>query len=347
VSTVGAATLTHLIEVESARRGLTKDEMVICLAKAMEMAYARRGDHVQVETSENTESGELTMTVRKMSLQNGVTVEHSVRTPLIPNHEDLARAVEIFREDLRRINPWMLTLARVLAVNPDHYLIECTDPQFDKQVAVLPKQLSGDTPLKKLQEIYVVAQPWRAEKISGTEAWTQIQAPLIASRVASQLFVQLLKKYCDMDVVAAVMSGGVMLVTPPGVDIKLLIAAQSQVLNLLKTATGATRIFVAPMGKNPDPLWRLINTVCRVTGLKYPSQFRISQPQNADKPDWIVFVGKENLAKFIGHHGQNLYFIMYLSGMQFQCRERKVSYKARTEIKPGAQASVAQVQNAA
>jgi hypothetical protein len=320
--------LTHLIETESARRGLHKDEMVLCIANAITAVYARRGDHVSVEIN-NSENGGISMLVRKITLQQEHAVETTIRSPLIPSPEDLAQAVELFREQLRKGNPWVLTEARILAVNPDHYLVECADPSFENKVAVLPLSKAGNKSLVKGQLMYCVAQPWRPEKLSGLEPWAQVDAPLIASRTDRQLFSQLIKKYFKMDVDVAVMSGGVMLITAPGTDIQPLIANDGQPLEELKKATGMDRIFVAPMGKNPEHLQRLRSAVMRVTGLRYPSQFRLSPPKDEERPSWVVYVQQDEVARFIGRGGQNLFFIMYLSGLQFKHKGRVLEQKSR------------------
>ena len=77
----GGITLTHLIEVESARRGLTKNEMVLCIAEAIKTTYARRGHYVSVEIVENPESGDLSMNVRKLVFESGSTVGKLVLRP--------------------------------------------------------------------------------------------------------------------------------------------------------------------------------------------------------------------------------------------------------------------------
>lgn len=321
MKTRGRATLLSLMEMESARRGLSRAEMIDCLVKAIEQTYARRGFHVQVEIDQADDKGELKMTVRKMLVQGGDTVELTVRDILIPTQEDLALAVEELRETIRRRNPWQLCEATVLTINDDHYLVECKNGYGSGQIAVLPKANAGNK-LEKSQLIVCVVQPFRAEKVSGVQHWMTVDAPLVASRTDRQLIIQMVELYFGMRVDAAVISSAAMIITPPGMSIAKLIDTKEQPLSLIKQATGLERVFVGPLGANMEPKARIQNAVRNVTGLKYPSEFRISEPKGQDAPLWRVFVATGKLGRFIGREGQNLFFIMILSGLQFDYLER-------------------------
>lgn len=328
------ASLLALINVESARRGLSRVEMIDCLSKAVVATYARRGFHVQVEIDQSNLEEGLKMIVRKMLVQGGDTVEQTVRDILIPTQEDLAVAVQELRAAQRKLNPWALCEAKVLSVFDDHYLVEPTNGFGCGQVAVLPKAHAGSK-LEKNENIMCVAQPFRAEKVTGLQPWMTIQAPLIASRIDRQLIIQMVHVYFDMTVDAAVISGAAMIITPPGKSISALISKENKALDVIKAATGLTRVFVGPMGARHEPRFRLQNAVHNVTGLKFPKDFRVSEPKDDARPSWRVYVATGQLGRFIGRDGQNLFFVMYLSGMQFDYLERPMWSKQDREAKGG------------
>ncbi len=326
--------LLHLLDTESARRGLTRADMVECFKLAITENFRRRGKIVVV-TVDDTE-GQAVISAVETVLTGGPQAmyrEMHFIPPFTP--EMLAESIEGYVASRLEASPWFLVETTVVQREADHYLLEVAHSPFgasaadahtrhEGQLAVLPRKSVAQRDGFKIGEaIWVVVKANVRTSIDGgyAEAWRNVQAPLVASRTESEFLARMAYQLLNEPVQAMIHTDRGILIFPQGKDLAPLLGDNCRYKNMLQRLTGLERLAVARQTNAPVAHKRLIHAIREVAGLKYQVDYKLGCADPAKLP--VIYTRPESVKRLVGVGGHNLFFIKCVCGFQFEIKAGK------------------------
>ncbi len=314
--------LQHVLDTESARRGLTRAEMIECICDAIRENFKRRGKLVNV-TVDDTEDQAVISAVETILTGASQAMYREVKfiPPFSP--ELLAECIEHHLALKQKSQRWALAEAKVVRCADDHYLIEVlstSNPQseLEGQIAVLPhKSVAEDDGFRQGDVIWTVVRSYMHGSIDGDymDAWRNVEAELIASRTESEFLALMAYKMLNEPVHCVIHTSRGILIFPPGHDLQPLLGNEGKYKNMLQRLTGLKRLAVARQPAAPEVHKRLIHTIREVANLKYSKDYLLGTSDPNELPK--IYVSPNVVKRFVGTSGHNLFFIKCVSGIEF------------------------------
>jgi hypothetical protein len=318
---------SHFVDVEAARRGMTREEIFQCLARTVEEHYRHKGRIVTIAVDESDTAAVLAG--RELAVRDG----QGVWLPL-PNVEEpplwlMQERVEAFLEERRRAARWTLVRAQCKGLEDDYALVEIADdlqPDLAGQVAVLPRSrwATRDAFDARAPARWMVVCEHFPEAVDGGHQWRGLSVPWLASRVEAALVAGVAQHYfqAPFEFGAAYHGAAAMLVCPAESDfLATIIGDKGERVAKLKQLLGLDRLCVARASRAADELGRLRSAVKHVVGLREheflvePPMARPALPAKEETPLPCIVVPEEHAPRLVGKNGCNLYFVRKLSGV--------------------------------
>lgn len=330
--------LLHLLDTESARRGLTRADMIECFKLAITENFRRRGKIVDVTVDDS--DGEAVISAVETVLTGAPQAMYrEVRfiPPFSP--ELLSDCIEDYVATRLQQTEWILTETKVVLRAEDHYLLEVSHPQssagvgdkgrqFHGQLAVLPmRSVTKRDSFRVGEAVWAIVKENVRTNIDGgyAEAWRNVQAPLIASRTESEFLTRMAFHLLDEPVTAVIHTDRGILIFPSDQNLQPLLSDNGKYKNMLQSLTGLERLAVARRPSSPLVHKRLIHAVREVAGLKYQHDFKLGCADPTKLP--VIYTNPQSVKRLVGTGGHNLYFIKCVAGFQF---EIKASFNMKT-----------------
>lgn len=314
--------LLHIIDVESQKRGLNREDMMKCIKTALEVNFRKRGRLVTVYIDDT--EGLAQVSVQEMILTGGARAMYR-EVKFIPAIDPtiLEECVEEFIARSQASHQWTLALAKIVAINDDHYITEIQDTPAltvkQNQMAVLPyaSVSKSDRKLPKSTTLWVVIKKFVHTKIEGghNQAWEDSTAEFLASRNEREFLALIVYQFLSLRCDCVVHTSKGLLIFPHGTEISPLLANKGQVQKQIAQLAGLERLAIVRRSDAIEPDKRLIHAIKNVTQLKYGVDFKIG----AANPEFLprVYIRNQVAPKFIGAGGSSLYFIKTVANLEF------------------------------
>ncbi len=314
--------LLHIIDVESQKRGLNRDDMMKCIKTALEVNFRKRGRLVTVYIDDT--EGLAQVSVQEMILTGGGRAMYR-EVKFIPalDPKILEECVDEFIARSQASHQWTLALAKIVAVNDDHYLAEIQDTPAltvtQSEMAVLPYSnvAKGDRKLPKSTTLWVVIKKFVHTKVEGghNHPWEDSTAKYVASRNEGEFLALIVYQFLSLRCDCVVHTSKGLLIFPHGTEISPLLANKGQVQKQIAQLAGLERLAIVRRSDATEPDKRLIHAIKNVTQLKYGVDFKIG----AANPEFLprVYIRNQVAPKFIGAGGSSLYFIKTVANLEF------------------------------
>lgn len=278
----------------------------------------RQGRTVHVSVDPNSNSAPWQVIEARDTLSGLVWVPVLDVRP--PNADAFQREVEAYVRSKETNRRWWLAQCRILAVEPNHYLIEIAkcddDTELLNKMAVLPvnRAGAGADSFEKDDLVWTVVKRKDTARYDGAEEWQNIPADYLASRTDSIFLRMLIKAYWHIDVKADINSNSGIVVAPMGCEIGTIIGPKGQYISQLKTLTGLKRIVVIRSVDDKRPDLKLSSAVRQITEIE---GVKVRAPIK-DSEEWRLVVKSKDAKTFIGANGTNLRFIAFATGLKFR-----------------------------
>ncbi|BDT74062.1 hypothetical protein os4_36150 (plasmid) [Comamonadaceae bacterium OS-4] len=316
--------LEQLLDSLSEQRGLSKEELVVCIKEAIVESFRLRGRVVTVEVEDIHK--EARISVEETVLTGGARPHYrevSLIPPVAP--ELLATIIEEHQQRKAANRIWSLAESRVVNVQEDHYLVELINAvdcnEAVNKMAVLPRRhCNQDDQFRTGQNIWVAIKPLDPTplEVGYSEAWRDIQAPYIATRAESNFLTLMAIQMLGEAVQGVIHTSRGILIFPAGTDIQPLLADGSKHKNILQSLCGLSRLAIARRSPREQVDKKLIHAINEVAGLKYGVDYKIG----AEDPNQLprVYVSHEKASRLVGVGGHNLFFIKCVVQVAFDLK---------------------------
>lgn len=316
--------LEQLLDSLSASRGLSKEELVVCIKEAIVETFRLRGRVVTVEVEDVQK--EARISVEEMILTGGSRPfyrEVSLVPPVPPDL--LAEIIEEHQQRKAANHTWSLSETRVVNVQNDHYLLELIGPvdcpDAEGKMAVLPRRhCNQEDAFSQGDNIWVAFKPQAAMPLDGgyVEGWRNVQAPYLATRAESNFLTLMAVQMLGEAVQGVIHTSRGILIFPAGTDIQPLLAESGKHKNILQSLCGLSRLAIARRSPREQVDKKLIHALKEVGGLKYGVDYKIGAEDPAQLPR--VYVSHQMAKRLVGAGGHNLFFIKCVVQFSFEVK---------------------------
>lgn len=317
--------LEQLLDALSEQRGLSKEELVVCIKEAIVESFRLRGRVVTVEVEDVLQEARISVEETVLTGGGGRPFyrEVSLIPPVPPDL--LATIIEEHQQRKAANHIWSLAETRVVNVQADHYLVELINPvdcpDAAGKLAVLPRpHCNQDDDFHIGDNIWAAIKPLDPAplEVGYVDPWRNIQAPYLATRAESNFLTLMAIQMLGEAVQGVIHTSRGILIFPAGTDIQPLLAEGGKHKNILQSLCGLSRLAIARRSPREQVDKKLIHAINEVAGLKYGVDYKIGAEDPTQLPR--VYVSHQMAKRLVGVGGHNLFFVKCVVQFAFEVK---------------------------